>query len=207
MDNQNKHWTFFLAASILGIISTLLIFFDLYSNTGLALLILATVISLTGFLLGASMNKGNLYVLASTLIGLTVLIFHFLVGSVETAILFMVVVYSVGFLLVVVPKEKKETKAEEIKHIMKSKARKEESTGKPPTIQIVNEETDKIYRELEKIEEDLKKLEEDEKKKTATKKKSPKKKASKKKKKRKKKKKAAKKKSTKKKTTKKKKTS
>ncbi len=164
MANQNNYWPIFLASAMLGIISMLLLFFGLLRNSGIAFLILAAVLALTGFLLGAKMMKANLYVLVSTMVGLLVVIFHFLVRSAETVILFMVVVFSTGFILVLISWGKKATMIKEKRWAKEDKIRQGEEL---PTIQVVSTETDKIYRELEKIEEELKNLEREEKKRRA----------------------------------------
>ncbi len=191
MANQNNYWIVFLITTLLGIMGMLIIFFDLFRNSGMAFIILSAVLALTGFLTGAKITKTTLYILISTLLGLIIASYHIITGSIEAAVLFMIIVFSTGFILVIVPGKKKQTKAQEIRHIIKREAAQKEDL---PTIQVINEETDKIYKELEKIEDELKKIEVEEAKKKAAKKK-PRKKAKKKKpKKRRKKKKTAKKK-------------
>jgi ABC-type multidrug transport system fused ATPase/permease subunit len=178
MAKQNTYRAVFLASSVLGIISMILIFFDQIRNTGIALLILATVLTLTGLLAGARMTMASTYLMTGTLLGLVIAIFHLLIRKTDTAILFMIVVFSIGFILTVVPGKKRSAKPEEIRKIIGKRAEKEEEL---PTIQVVNAETDKIYKELEKIEEELKKLEKEEKKKATAKERKTKKKKAKKK--------------------------
>ena len=166
MEKRKRVSPSLILSSILAIISVLLVFLDVYTGFALSLFLLSAVMLFSLIRISHFLSRET-YLVFSMILGLIIIAMHFFVHNLATPILFLLVVYSVGFILLVLPVNDS-GKGKSIREI-RSKAAQikkdiirrsdEKNIQESPSIQIIEDETDNIYKELERIEQDLKRME------------------------------------------------